>query len=352
MVATSFRRCWTGRNLLWLWSIWGPLAAFFYGSQTQQIASVRKLKYSSSMDVPMSPTSPQGGSRVDLLPRLKDCDRPQSHRSLPELAKLYQPSKFWKYAHTSFDRFYPTYLEPYRTKYFRLLEIGLDTGQGSLLWAEYFPCATLIGLEFNTSHTSSPGASQLYKTIVGDQGNRTFLETDFLHQTEGGSFDVIIDDGGHHYEQQRTSYEVLFERALNPGGLYIIEDIETSYYRTNLSLYDRPISRGGPNEPNTIVNQFKQVVDVVNKKFFDNTYTVFGKMDQFIASVSFGSNLIVLEKKDQRHCFSERTYIWPKRLAEDCPARQQDSAVMRGSPMHKFCGDRILQRDEPGTREK
>eukprot|EP01042_Synura_sphagnicola_P014922 gene14922-18879_t len=38
-------------------------------------------------------------------------------------------------------------------------------------------------------------------------------------------FDIIIDDGGHYFNQIKLSYEVLFEKALKPGGLYVIEDI-------------------------------------------------------------------------------------------------------------------------------
>eukprot|EP00977_Amphora_coffeiformis_P003404 scaffold630_cov174-Amphora_coffeaeformis.AAC.24 len=297
--------------------------------------------------------SPSSSSSIasDLLPHLTNCDKPPSTRTLQEMAKDYQPSKFWRYAHTSFDRFYPNYLEKYRAKKFRMLEIGLDTGQGSLLWAEYFPCATLIGLEYNPDNTQNQGASKL-QTVLGDQGNHTFLMTDFMEQTNGGNFDVIIDDGGHHYEQQRTSYEVLFEHALNPGGLYIMEDVETSYWKKGFNLYDKPVTRGGQSEPNTIVNQFKSVVDVVNKKFYDNSYKVFGMVDQLVATVSFGSNLIVLEKKDHRHCFSERPYIWRKRLADDCPAKRQKGNTMKGSPMHKLCGDSILKTDKENSRQE
>ena len=60
---------------------------------------------------------------VDLLPHLRNCDKPQSELTLPELAQKYKPSKFFRYAHSNFDRFYPNYMEKYRTKHFRMLEI-------------------------------------------------------------------------------------------------------------------------------------------------------------------------------------------------------------------------------------
>ena len=89
-----------------------------------------------------------------------------------------------------------------------------------------------------------------------------FTDRVFLAQTDGGHFDVIIDDGGHHYEQQSLSYEVLFDRALTPGGVYFIEDIETSYWQPGVPLYNHPITRGGYAEPDTLINRFKLVIDV------------------------------------------------------------------------------------------
>ena len=142
-----------------------------------------------------------------------------------------------------------------------MLEIGLDTGAGSLLWSEYFPCGVLYGLEYTERESHTPGARTI-RTVTGDQGNRTFLQTEFLAQTDGGHFDVIIDDGGHHYEQQSLSYEVLFDRALTPGGVYFIEDIETSYWQPGVPLYNHPITRGGYAEPDTLMNRFKLVIDV------------------------------------------------------------------------------------------
>lgn len=43
----------------------------------------------------------------------------------------------------------------------------------------------------------------------------------------GGKFDIIIDDGGHLYNQQKATFEVLWE-TLSPGGLYYMEDLQVS----------------------------------------------------------------------------------------------------------------------------
>jgi hypothetical protein len=47
-------------------------------------------------------------------------------------------------------------------------------------------------------------------------------------EQSGGNFDFIIDDGGHTNEQNFNSFMVLFQKALKPGGQYVIEDLQTS----------------------------------------------------------------------------------------------------------------------------
>ena len=42
-------------------------------------------------------------------------------------------------------------------------------------------------------------------------------------------FDIIIDDGGHKMSEQISSFRMLYPN-LNKGGLYIIEDLNSSYW--------------------------------------------------------------------------------------------------------------------------
>ena len=63
---------------------------------------------------------------------------------------------------------------------------------------------------------------------AGDQANVTFLERFAAETTASGLFDIVVDDGGHTMDQQRTSLEHLW-KIVRPGGYYFIEDLETSY---------------------------------------------------------------------------------------------------------------------------
>ena len=41
-------------------------------------------------------------------------------------------------------------------------------------------------------------------------------------------FDLIIDDGGHKADQQQNTLETYWDH-INPGGAFIMEDLQTSY---------------------------------------------------------------------------------------------------------------------------
>ena len=68
----------------------------------------------------------------------------------------------------------------------------------------------------------------------GSQENVTFLNA--ISSTNRDYFDVIIDDGGHSMKQQITSFTHLLGKV-RPGGSYVIEDLQTSYFPSPDSGY-------------------------------------------------------------------------------------------------------------------
>lgn len=130
------------------------------------------------------------------------------------------------------------FLEAY-TKYFkdrhpkRILEIGVQGGGSLELWRQYFPNAEIVGVDIDEHCKEHEGEN--IKVIIGDQTNIKFLET-------LGNFDIIIDDGGHYMTQQQISMNTLLVNQLNPGGLYVIEDLHTSYWEQFLDIRKTTIS--------------------------------------------------------------------------------------------------------------
>jgi hypothetical protein len=64
------------------------------------------------------------------------------------------------------------------------------------------------------------------KVLLGDQSDTSVVQR-WVKETDGGHFDIIIDDGGHSNLQIYNSFQVLWP-TLNDGGLYFIEDLQVS----------------------------------------------------------------------------------------------------------------------------
>lgn len=91
------------------------------------------------------------------------------------------------------------------------------------MWAEYFHHSHIYGIDiYEKSFLDTPRIS----TFVCDQGDQASLEK---LAAEIGPFDIIIDDGSHVSEKTLLSLFTLF-KLLKPGGFYVVEDIQTSYW--------------------------------------------------------------------------------------------------------------------------
>lgn len=145
---------------------------------------------------------------------------------------------------------YSHYFHAIKDKPIKFLEIGICRGGSVQLWENYFKNAELHFIDLNLDLLSYSAKRAKYHLL--DQSNIEQLH-DFVNKT-GGQFDVILDDGGHTMVQQLTSFKVLFPH-LKSGGLYIIEDLHTSYW---------PTFGGGLKQPQTTVEFIKSLVDDVN----------------------------------------------------------------------------------------
>eukprot|EP01060_Flectonema_neradi_P007930 TRINITY_DN15646_c0_g1_i1.p1 TRINITY_DN15646_c0_g1~~TRINITY_DN15646_c0_g1_i1.p1 ORF type:complete len:327 (+),score=51.49 TRINITY_DN15646_c0_g1_i1:34-1014(+) len=159
------------------------------------------------------------------------------------------------YPHHHYEGLYGKYLDALRTSpSINFLEIGLGCnmpagpGHSVELWRQFFGEERLryTVLEYTqcldkwksiVKKSKPPHSTQTiqwYQQIWdngiywGDQADRELL----LAMTKNISqpLDVVVDDGGHTMNQQITSFETLFP-FVKPGGLYFIEDLETSFMR-------------------------------------------------------------------------------------------------------------------------
>lgn len=156
----------------------------------------------------------------------------------------------------NYTRVYAQYLSKYRQAPIKLLEIGIRYGDSVKLWERYFPNAELHFIDIDPSQIRYYSERSHYHFI--NQTDREGL-IDFGNRVKG-DFDVIIDDGGHRMDQIIMSFQSLFP-YLKKGGLYIIEDLCTSYW----SIYG---SYGTPENPQsgpgTAIQFLKDLIDDLN----------------------------------------------------------------------------------------
>lgn len=191
--------------------------------------------------------------------------------------------------HHRYDRFYWRYLPPRSAARTAVIgEIGLLGGSSVAVWRELYPDAWIVGLDRNIGavHKSYHTAE---RTIVleGDQGIRADVRRMAAAVPAGyAGFDVVIDDGSHWPQHQLFSLGVLWP-AVVPGGTYIVEDVEMSYWSDDVVI-----------DHFDLVHELKGLADCVNRLIHGNDATckVRGHALPDVETVTFAANAVILTK--------------------------------------------------------
>jgi hypothetical protein len=121
---------------------------------------------------------------------------------------------------------YDRYFSAFRGKEFRLLEIGVSRGGSLQMWRDYFgPKAVIYGVDISEDCRQYDGVAGQVR--IGSQADEAFLRSVV---NEMGGLDIVIDDGSHRMRHIRQTLVQLFP-LLNEGGVYLIEDLHTAYWR-------------------------------------------------------------------------------------------------------------------------
>jgi hypothetical protein len=124
----------------------------------------------------------------------------------------------WKWNHY-FD-IYDRHFRRFRGQEVYVLEIGVYSGGSLEMWRDYFGSKALIyGVDIEPACRAYENDS--VKIFIGDQADRMFWQ-EFRRKVP--ALDIVIDDGGHHPNQQIVSLEELLP-FLRPGGVYFCEDV-------------------------------------------------------------------------------------------------------------------------------
>jgi hypothetical protein len=124
----------------------------------------------------------------------------------------------WKWRH-----YFPAYdrhLSRFRDAEVHVLEVGVYSGGSLGMWRSYFGEKTHIyGVDIEPACRTYEGPGT--QIFIGDQADPEFW-SHFIREVP--RLDVVIDDGGHHSSQQIATLEALLPH-MQPGGVYICEDI-------------------------------------------------------------------------------------------------------------------------------
>ena len=110
---------------------------------------------------------------------------------------------------------------------FTMMELGAgplwNIGASLKIWLEFFPNAKEIKIvDIKPEAKDLCALGENVKCEIGDLGNIGFIKS------LKGSYDFIIDDASHFHDHQIKAFCTLFN-FLKKGGVYIIEDIHTSF---------------------------------------------------------------------------------------------------------------------------
>ncbi|MGD9700370.1 MAG: class I SAM-dependent methyltransferase [Acinetobacter sp.] len=127
---------------------------------------------------------------------------------------------------------------------------------------------------------------------IGNQEDRSFWSEIKKHH---GSFDIILDDGGHTMRQQINTFEEMFP-TLSDGGIYICEDTHTSYM---------PSFGGGLRKAGTFHEYIKDAIDKMHGWYYQSVEDT--KANYFcnnVHSIRIYDSLVVIEKRKKNSPFS------------------------------------------------
>jgi len=176
----------------------------------------------------------------------------------------------------NYTRWYEQLFAPRKNDHLCLIEVGVWEGASLRMWREYFPNATITGVD---KHDRGIQVKDV-NVVISDQDSPT------LAATLNPPFDIVIDDASHINALTITTFKNLFPHVIS-GGMYVIEDLQTSY---------DPINYDGSHDPSThhcTAMQFcKRLADEVNHFAFSPQYSLGYKLE----SVQFFPNMCVITK--------------------------------------------------------
>lgn len=229
---------------------------------------------------------------MNFFDRIRSRFRPADQSSLIVKPETDETNPLWEYFshnpgrlihkwHHYFD-IYHNHFRRYRGQAITMLEIGVLQGGSLQMWKKYFgPKAKIYGMDID------PRCKELeeeqVEIFIGDQSDRDFLRE---IRAKIGPFDILIDDGGHTMLQQIATFEELFP-AVKETGIYLVEDLHTSYWKEY---------GGGYKESGSFIEYAKGFIDALNAWHSRQPELAPTDLTKSLTGIHFYDSVLVLEK--------------------------------------------------------
>lgn len=211
-------------------------------------------------------------------------------RTLTELAIKHGTDK---HGHHNYCEHYAKHFNSFRHEGIIFLEMGIGGykypgrgGAGLKMWRDYFTKASVIGIDFYDKgqiNFSDVAPLHVYKCSQEDE---TQLKSIFERH---GTPSIIVDDASHNNKLTIESFNILFPLLL-PGGIYVIEDIESSWW-------ENEEFSGCANytdfNAHTTINLIRRLMDDVCYKSIPNYKRKFP-----VKAIHLYENIVFIEKEE------------------------------------------------------
>ena len=188
---------------------------------------------------------------------------------------LYKWHHYFEIYHRHFQRFRGT--SPV------VLEVGVFHGGSLQMWREYFgKGAKIIGIDVDPRCRQFE--DEATTILIGDQADPAFLAD---VRKRFPRVDILIDDGGHFMVEQITTFGELYHH-LQPRGVYLCEDVHTSYGAR---------WEGGLRRPGTFIEFSKALVDGLHAWYHMPRDSDIDAFALGTYSITFYDSIVVVEKR-------------------------------------------------------
>lgn len=179
---------------------------------------------------------------------------------------------------------YERHFGPYREQNpIHMLEIGVYKGGSLEMWSDYFGKDKSFIYGIDIDPTCKRFENDNTKVFIGDQADKIFI-SQVCSQVP--PLDIVLDDGGHTMNQQISTFEAIFDH-IKPGGVYMCEDLHTSYW---------PAYDGGYRKPDTFIEYIKNYIDKLNAYWSQDPNLKPDKYTTGMNSIHFYDSIVVIEK--------------------------------------------------------